>query len=200
MTRGYLRAHKTQYVLEKGNKVLPKYTISSSAFKILVKSMLNILRIGDPKTLLLGVRGLRLTRSKRVSNTITLLKANSVAPDSCSYNIWKRALAAMNNISGVERVIDEMKRDGRVESNWKIYSNLSSIYVNAGSFQKAEEALKHVTESKEFKDKSQSKRAKANVKTWEIFMEYHLKNGDMNLAMNCIAKAISTGKKDVRKK
>ncbi|KAF6146301.1 hypothetical protein GIB67_008185, partial [Kingdonia uniflora] len=54
--------------------------------------------------------------------------------------------------------------------------------------------------AKELKSKAQSKRAKANVKTWEIFMEYHLKNGDMNLAMDCIAKAILTGEKDARKK
>ncbi|KAF6163740.1 hypothetical protein GIB67_023774 [Kingdonia uniflora] len=219
------------------------------------------LRIEDPKTLLLGVRSQILTRGKRVPNTITLLKANSVAPDSYSYNVWKRALAAVNDIFGVERVIDEMKRDGRVDSDCSTYSNLSSIYVSAGSFQKAEEALKELEKrnvhkdlaafqflvtlygrmgnllegvekcfqewesenptynirimnilieayckgsmlqkAKELKSKAQSKRAKANVKTWEIFMEYHLKNGDMNLAMDCIAKAISTGKKDARKK
>ncbi|KAF6159465.1 hypothetical protein GIB67_032236 [Kingdonia uniflora] len=189
-------------------------------------------------------------------------RANSVEPYSYSYNVWKRALAAVNDISGVERAIDEMKRDGRVDSDWTTYNNFSSIYVNAGSFQKAEEALKELEKrnvhkdlaafqflvtlygrmgnllkgaekyfqewesenptydirivniilieaycngsmfqkAKELKGKVRSKKVKANVKTWEIFMEYHLKNEDMNLAMDCITKAISIGKKDARKK
>ncbi|KAF6157409.1 hypothetical protein GIB67_004347 [Kingdonia uniflora] len=234
-------------------------------------------------------------QTDKIPTIIQEMKANSVEPDSYSYNVWMRALAAVNDISGVERVIDEMKRDGRVDGDWTTYSNLSSIYVNAGLFQKAEEALKELEKrnvhknlaafqflltlygrtgnlleikrvwqsmrsafrkttdisyinmirvlvilndlegaekcfqewesgnptydirivnilieayckgsmlqkAEELRKKAWSKRAKANVKTWEIFMEYHLKNGDMNLAMDYISKAISTAKKDAKKK
>ncbi|KAI3960288.1 hypothetical protein MKW98_017012 [Papaver atlanticum] len=37
------------------------------------------------------------------------MKSDDVTPDSC--NVWMRALAASSDISGVERVYEEMKRD-----------------------------------------------------------------------------------------
>ncbi|KAK4403897.1 Pentatricopeptide repeat-containing protein [Sesamum angolense] len=72
------------------------------------------------------------------------MKASDIMPDTYTYNVWMRALAAVNDISGVERVIDEMKRDGRVAGDWTTYSNLASIYADAGLFDKAEKALKEL--------------------------------------------------------
>ncbi|RVX04455.1 Pentatricopeptide repeat-containing protein [Vitis vinifera] len=63
-----------------------------------------------------------------------------------------KALAAVNDISGVERVIEEMKRDGRVASDWTTYSNLASIYVDAGVFEKAEKALKELEKRNAYRD------------------------------------------------
>ncbi|KAG1346922.1 pentatricopeptide repeat-containing protein [Cocos nucifera] len=81
---------------------------------------------------------------EKVPSVIQGMKANDVLPDCYTYNVWMRALAAINDISGVERVIEEMKRDGRVTADWTTYSNLASIYVDAGMFQKAEGALKEL--------------------------------------------------------
>ncbi|KAG1368060.1 putative Pentatricopeptide repeat-containing protein, mitochondrial [Cocos nucifera] len=81
---------------------------------------------------------------EKVPSIIQGMKTNDVLPDCYTYNVWMRALAAINDISGVERVIEEMKRDGRVTADWTTYSNLASIFVNAGMFQKAEEALKEL--------------------------------------------------------
>lgn len=53
-----------------------------------------------------------------------------------------RVLVVVNDIYGVERVLDEMKRDGRVVDDWIIYSNLVSIYVDVGMFDKAENVFK----------------------------------------------------------
>ncbi|XP_073108707.1 large ribosomal subunit protein mL101 (rPPR4) isoform X2 [Elaeis guineensis] len=81
---------------------------------------------------------------EKVPSIIQEMKANDVLPDCYTYNVWMRALAAINDISGVQRVIEEMKRDGRVMADWTTYSNLASIYVDAGMFQKAEGALKEL--------------------------------------------------------
>jgi pentatricopeptide repeat protein len=82
------------------------------------------------------------------------MKASSIMPDSYTYNVWMRALAATNDIYGVERVIDEMKRDGRVTGDWTTYSNLASIYVDAGLFDKAEGALKELEKRNAYKNLS----------------------------------------------
>ncbi|CAL9064020.1 large ribosomal subunit protein mL101 (rPPR4)-like [Musa acuminata AAA Group] len=80
----------------------------------------------------------------KVPGIIQEMKADDVMPDCFTFNVWMRSLAAMNDISGVERVMEEMKRDGRVAADWTTYSNLASIYVDAGMFQKAEGALKEL--------------------------------------------------------
>jgi len=81
---------------------------------------------------------------EKIPAIIQEMKASHIMLDSYTYNVWMRALAAVNDIAGVERVIDEMKRDGRVAGDWTTYSNLASIYVDAGLFEKAENALKEL--------------------------------------------------------
>ncbi|MED6123168.1 hypothetical protein PIB30_046661 [Stylosanthes scabra] len=82
------------------------------------------------------------------------MKASSIMLDTYSYNVWMRALAAVNNVSGVERVMGEMKRDDQVTGDWTTYSNLASIYVDAGLFEKAEVALKELEKRNARKDLS----------------------------------------------
>ncbi|KAK9090364.1 hypothetical protein Sjap_023541 [Stephania japonica] len=231
---------------------------------------------------------------EKIPSIIQEMKASNVMPDSYTYNVWMRARAAVNDISGVERVIDEMKRDGRVAEDWTTYSNLASIYVNAGLFDKAEKALKELEKLNAFKDLSafqflitlysrtgnllevyrvwrslklafpkmanmsflnmiqalvklkdlpgaekhfreweswcstydirvanvligayakegrieeaealkegaRKRGAKPNAKTWEIFLDHHLKNGDMKSALSCVENAVSIGRGDGRK-
>lgn len=91
---------------------------------------------------------------EKIPSIIQEMKAGNIMPDSYTYNVWMRALAAVNDIYGVERVIDEMKRDGRVTGDWTTYSNLASIYVNAGLFDKAEGALKELEKRNAYKNLS----------------------------------------------
>ncbi|XP_031499389.1 pentatricopeptide repeat-containing protein At1g60770 [Nymphaea colorata] len=83
-------------------------------------------------------------KPEKIPAVIQDMKANEVMPDVFSYNVWMRSLAAVGDIPGVERVLDEMKRDGRVGADWTTYSNLASIYVDAGMNDKAEKALKEL--------------------------------------------------------
>lgn len=89
---------------------------------------------------------------EKIPSLIQEMKASNVMLDSYTYNVWMRALAAVNDISGVERVHDEMKRGGQVTGDWTTYSNLASIFVDAGLFDKAEVALKELEKRNAFKD------------------------------------------------
>ncbi|CAK9173741.1 unnamed protein product [Ilex paraguariensis] len=231
---------------------------------------------------------------EKIPAIIQEMKAWDIMPDSYTYNVWMRALAAVDDISGVERVIDEMKRDGRIAGDWTTYSNLASIYVDAGLFEKAKKALKELEKrnacrdlsayqflitlysrtknlievyrvwrslrlafpktanvsylnmiqalvnledlpgaekcfrewesgcstydirvanvliaayakegllekAEELKERSRRRGAKPNAKTWEIFLEYHLQNGEVKQAVGCIENAISTSRGNGRK-
>lgn len=87
---------------------------------------------------------LRTGLSKMVPTIIQEMKACDIMPDIYTYNVWMRALAAVEDIPGVEKLIDEMKRDGRVAGDWTTYSNLASIYADAGLFDKANKALREL--------------------------------------------------------
>ncbi|XP_057494311.1 pentatricopeptide repeat-containing protein At1g60770-like [Actinidia eriantha] len=228
---------------------------------------------------------------EKIPAIIQEMKACDIMPDSYTYNVWMRALAAVADISGVERVIDEMKRDGRIVGDWTTYSNLASIYVDAGLFEKAENALKELEKrngcrdlsafqflitlygrtgnqlevyrvwrslrlafpktanisylnmiqvlvnlkdipgaekcfrewesgcstydirvanvligayakagllekAEELKERARRRGTKPNAKTWEIFLDYYLKNGEIKLAVDCVDNAVSTGRGD----
>ncbi|KAB1202714.1 hypothetical protein CJ030_MR7G004111 [Morella rubra] len=91
---------------------------------------------------------------EKIPAIIQEMKASNIMLDSYTYNVWIRALAAVNDIAVVERVVDEMKRDGRVAGDWTTYSNLASIYVDAGFLEKAEKALKELEKRNAYKDLS----------------------------------------------
>ncbi|CAM8876766.1 unnamed protein product [Rhodiola kirilowii] len=236
----------------------------------------------------------KIGQPEKVPAIVQEMKASDVMFDVYSYNVWMRALAAVDDIYGVERVIDEMKRDGRVTADWTTYSNLASIYVDAGLVQKAENALKELEsrhdrkditafqflitlygrigklhevyrvwrslrlafkktanisylnmvqalvklddipgaekcfrewesscstydirvanalmkaytsggefkKAEELKERVVKRGAKLNSKTWEIFMDYHVKVGEMKTAVDCVCNGISAGKADGRK-
>ncbi|XP_074302505.1 large ribosomal subunit protein mL101 (rPPR4)-like [Silene latifolia] len=81
---------------------------------------------------------------EKVPALVQEMKASDIMLQTYTYNVWMRALAAVKDIYGVERVLDEMKRDGRVAEDWTTYSNLASIYVESKMFDKAENALKEL--------------------------------------------------------
>lgn len=91
---------------------------------------------------------------EKIPAIIQEMKASNIMLDSYTYNVWIRALAAVNDITVVERVVDEMKRDGRVAGDWTTYSNLASIYLDAGFLEKAEKALKELEKRNAYKDLS----------------------------------------------
>lgn len=227
-------------------------------------------------------------QSEMIPSIIKQIKANDILPDCYTYNIWMRALASMNDISGVDRVIEEMKRDGRIAADWTTFSNLASIYVNAGMFHKAEVALQELEKGKSlsnleayqflitlygrtgnlvevhriwrsqklafpktpnigylnviqvlvkldmpaaeaifeewesqcstydmrvanaligaylkedliekaeaFKKRAKKRGGRLNSKTWEIFMDYYMRKGDMKIVLRCVDRGVKKGR------
>jgi len=86
----------------------------------------------------------KIGQPEKVPALVQEMKASDIMMQTYTYNVWMRALAAVNDIHGAERVVDEMKRDGRVAEDWTTYSNLASLYVDAGMHDKAENALKEL--------------------------------------------------------
>lgn len=86
----------------------------------------------------------KIGQPEKVPALVQEMKASDIMMQTYTYNVWMRALAAVNDIHGAERVLDEMRRDGRVAEDWTTYSNLASIYVDAGMHDKAENALKEL--------------------------------------------------------
>ncbi|KAK9060236.1 hypothetical protein SSX86_020940 [Deinandra increscens subsp. villosa] len=91
---------------------------------------------------------------ERIPEIIMEMKASEVKLDILTYNIWMRAAAKLNDISGVERVFNEVKRDDQVTEDWTTYSNLASIYVDFGLTNKAEDALKDLEKKNSHKNLS----------------------------------------------
>ncbi|CAN6446184.1 unnamed protein product [Victoria cruziana] len=83
-------------------------------------------------------------KPEKVPAVIQDMRSNKVVLDVFSYNVWMRSLAAVGDISGVEKVLEEMKEDDSVTADWTTYSNIASIYVNAGLKEKAENALREL--------------------------------------------------------
>ncbi|KAE9454126.1 hypothetical protein C3L33_13989, partial [Rhododendron williamsianum] len=163
-----------------------------------------------------------------------------------------------------------MKRDGRVTGDWTTYSNIASIYTDAGLFGKAENALKELEKknacrhlsafqflitlygrtgnllevyrvlvnlkdlpgaekcfrewesgcstydirvanvlirayakdgllekAEELKERARRRGAKPNAKTWEIFLDYYLKSGEIKSAVDCVIMRFLLENKDV---
>ncbi|XP_059073063.1 large ribosomal subunit protein mL101 (rPPR4)-like [Cryptomeria japonica] len=93
-----------------------------------------------------------LGQPEKVLSLIQDMKVDNILPDSFTYKIWMNSCADLSDIDGVEKVLDELKHDGRFKYDWSIYSNLSAIYIKEGLIKKAQDALKE-TEHKIFMKK-----------------------------------------------
>ncbi|KAJ7008154.1 pentatricopeptide repeat-containing protein At1g02370, mitochondrial [Populus alba] len=84
---------------------------------------------------------MRLGQPEKVLDIVQEMKQRGVSPGTFTYNIWMQSYGCLNDFEGVQRVLDEMKMDGKENFSWTTYSNLATIYVKAGLFDKAESAL-----------------------------------------------------------
>ncbi|KAE9611864.1 hypothetical protein Lal_00048879 [Lupinus albus] len=87
---------------------------------------------------------MRLGQPEKVPLLVDDLKQRKIPMAAFTYHIWMNSYADLNDLNGVERVYEEMKREDEKEISWHTYNNLSAIYVKTKDFEKAESFLKMV--------------------------------------------------------
>ncbi|KAF5741087.1 hypothetical protein HS088_TW10G00082 [Tripterygium wilfordii] len=102
-----------------------------------------------------------------------------------SYLNMIQVLVNLKDLPGAEKCFREWE-SGCSTNDIRIANVLIGAYAQKGFLEKAEE----------LKDRARRRGAKANAKTWEIFSDYHWKDGNFKLAVDCIANAISLGRGD----
>ncbi|XP_077221345.1 tetratricopeptide repeat (TPR)-like superfamily protein [Tasmannia lanceolata] len=105
-----------------------------------------------------------------------------------SYLNMIQVLVNLNDLPGAEKCFREWE-SGCKTYDIRVANVLIEAYAKAEMLEKAEQ----------LKKRAKMRGAKANIKTWEIFMDYHLKKGEVKSAVECIANGISTGRGDGRK-
>ncbi|KAJ0053840.1 hypothetical protein Pint_00848 [Pistacia integerrima] len=91
---------------------------------------------------------MKLGQPEKVPSLVGQMKQRNVSPCMYTYIIWMQSCASLNDIDGVERILQEMSNEVEDKCSWTTYSNLAAIYVKAGLFEKAELALKKLEEMK----------------------------------------------------
>ncbi|CAN1187769.1 Pentatricopeptide repeat-containing protein At1g60770 [Linum perenne] len=105
-----------------------------------------------------------------------------------SYLNMIQVLVNLKDLPGAEKCFREWEV-GCSTYDIRVANVLIRAYANDGLLEKAEE----------LKKKAGRRGAEPNARTWEIFSDYHFKNGDIKSTVECIANAISVGKGDGQK-
>lgn len=89
---------------------------------------------------------MRLGQPEKVPLLVDAMKQRDISPCGITYSIWMQSCGSLNDLDGLEKVIDEMGKDDEAKTTWNTFSNLAAIYTKAGLYEKAESALKSMEE------------------------------------------------------
>ncbi|KAK6941102.1 Pentatricopeptide repeat [Dillenia turbinata] len=87
---------------------------------------------------------MKLGKPEKVAPLAEEMKQKDISLTALTYGILIHSYSCLDDMTGVERVMEEVKKDDKMKQNWIIYSNLANAYVKAGDFVKAESALKEL--------------------------------------------------------
>lgn len=85
---------------------------------------------------------MRKGQPEKVPLLVDDLKQRKIPMAAFTYLVWMNSYASLNDLDGVERVYEEMRREDGDKVNWQTYCNLAAIYVKAKHFEKAESELR----------------------------------------------------------
>jgi pentatricopeptide repeat protein len=94
-----------------------------------------------------------------------------------------QVLVNLKDLPGAEKCFREW------ESSCTTY-DIRVANVLIGAYAK----LNMLEKAEEIKERARRRGAKPNAKTWEIFLDYHLRNADFKLVVDCLSEAISIGR------
>lgn len=100
-----------------------------------------------------------------------------------SYLNMIQVLVNLKDLPGAEKCFREW------ESSCTTY-DIRVANVLIGTYAK----LDMLEKAEELKERARRRGAKPNAKTWEIFLDHHLRNADFKLAVDCLSEAISIGR------
>lgn len=79
---------------------------------------------------------------RKVLSVIQFMKINRIPFTVLSYNLWMNAsIEFYGTVSSVEKILQEMTKDGNVMIGWSTYVTLANIYMKCGLHEKALGAL-----------------------------------------------------------
>ncbi|CAI0406676.1 unnamed protein product [Linum tenue] len=87
---------------------------------------------------------MRLRQPEKVPDLVTQMKQKNISPCTFTYSIWMHSLGQLKDMEGVDKVLEEMRGGGEDKTDWATYSNLATVYTNAGDLERARSALKMV--------------------------------------------------------
>ncbi|KAK8952135.1 Pentatricopeptide repeat-containing protein [Platanthera zijinensis] len=96
----------------------------------------NILTFNEMMTLYTSVGQLN-----KVHIVVEELKRRKISPDLFTYNLRVSACAAVLDIDGVKKILDEMASDSNSDDPWSTYIKLTNIYIAAAHFPSSENSL-----------------------------------------------------------
>ncbi|KAF8112947.1 hypothetical protein N665_0058s0046 [Sinapis alba] len=89
---------------------------------------------------------MRLGQPEKVPLLVDAMKQRGISPCGITYSIWMQSCGSLNDLEGLEKVIDEMGKDSEAKTTWNTFSSLAGIYTKAGLHEKAESALRSMEE------------------------------------------------------
>ncbi|KAJ0979936.1 hypothetical protein J5N97_015410 [Dioscorea zingiberensis] len=95
----------------------------------------------------------KLGQPEKVLSLFQEMKSMDIPADNYSYSILINSYALLNDLNSIDKLIHELEEEHKDVIDWTIYSNLASIYMSAGLFDKTESALKKLEEIRDKRDR-----------------------------------------------
>ncbi|XP_074267705.1 pentatricopeptide repeat-containing protein At1g02370, mitochondrial-like isoform X2 [Silene latifolia] len=80
---------------------------------------------------------LKIKHPEMVPQLISEMKQNHLPLNSHAYSFWIQSYRLLGDVAGVERVFHEAQEDILVKDDWVIHSNVVSVFIEFGQFEKA---------------------------------------------------------------
>ncbi|CAO2826649.1 unnamed protein product [Amaranthus hypochondriacus] len=89
---------------------------------------------------------LKVGHPEKVPPLVEEMKQRNIPLHIFSYQTWIESYARLNDLEGIERVMDEVRKNEHLKNDGKIYSCHASVYIKVGLYQKAVPSLKKTEE------------------------------------------------------
>ncbi|XP_074267793.1 pentatricopeptide repeat-containing protein At4g01990, mitochondrial-like [Silene latifolia] len=93
----------------------------------------------------------KIKQPEKVPQLISEMKKKQVPLNGHTYSFWIQSYRLVGDLEGVERVFQEAQEDSLVKDDWVIHSNVASVFIEFGQFEKA---LSHLEKLKIFLNNS----------------------------------------------